>query len=116
MIVKKTKQLGNFKKGINLYVPRRRIVSAAPTGIPVATTNNIIVSNSSQVGGSYFKQSSTSYMGPGFSKELIWQYEVPNRWTLINFVSRFTAVHPTWSDQTQIPASGWPNGETITAA
>jgi len=25
MIVKKTKQLGNFRRGINLYVPRRRI-------------------------------------------------------------------------------------------
>jgi hypothetical protein len=38
MIVKKTKQLGNFKKGINLYVPTRRIVSAAPSAIPVSTT------------------------------------------------------------------------------
>jgi len=36
MIVKKTKQLGNFKKGINLYVPRRRI-SAAPTTIALGT-------------------------------------------------------------------------------
>jgi hypothetical protein len=43
MIVKKTKQLGNFKKGINLYVPKKRIVSAAPSGIPVATTNTINV-------------------------------------------------------------------------
>jgi hypothetical protein len=116
MIVKKTKQLENFERGINLYVPTRRRDSAAPAGIPVATTNNIIVSNSSLVDGSYFKQSSTSYIGAGFSKSLIWEYEVPNRWTLINFVSRFTAVHPTWSDQTQIPASGWPNGETIAAA
>jgi len=37
MIVKKTKQLGNFKKAINLYVPRR------PNGIPVASTNTIII-------------------------------------------------------------------------
>jgi hypothetical protein len=43
MIVKKTKQLGNFKKGINLYVPTRRRVSAAPSGIPVASTNTINV-------------------------------------------------------------------------
>jgi hypothetical protein len=41
MIVKKTKQLGNFKKGINLYVPTRRIVSAAPSGIPVASTASV---------------------------------------------------------------------------
>jgi hypothetical protein len=37
MIVKRTKQLGNFKKGINLYVPRR------PSGIPVATTNSVSI-------------------------------------------------------------------------
>jgi|GEM_PF-5326133 len=40
MIVKKTKQLGNFKKGINLYVPKKRIVSA-PSGIPVASTTQV---------------------------------------------------------------------------
>jgi hypothetical protein len=38
MIVKKTKQLGSFKRGINLYVPKKRIVPAAPSGIPVSTT------------------------------------------------------------------------------
>ena len=27
MIVKKTKQLGNFKKGINLYIPKRTIAT-----------------------------------------------------------------------------------------
>ena len=41
MIVKGTKQLGNFKRGVNLYVPKRR--SAAPSGIPVASTNTINV-------------------------------------------------------------------------
>jgi len=35
MIVKKTKQLGNFKRGINLYVPTRRRVSAVPSTIPL---------------------------------------------------------------------------------
>jgi hypothetical protein len=40
MIVKKTKQLGNFKKGINLYVPKKRIVSTLISGIVVATTNS----------------------------------------------------------------------------
>jgi hypothetical protein len=28
MIVKKTKQFGNFKKGINLYIPKRRQISS----------------------------------------------------------------------------------------
>jgi hypothetical protein len=37
MIVKKTKQLGNFKKGINLYVPRRSSASRVPTTLPIST-------------------------------------------------------------------------------
>jgi hypothetical protein len=43
MIIKGTRQLGSFRRGINLYVPKRRIASAAPSGIPVATTNTINV-------------------------------------------------------------------------
>ena len=42
MIVKGTKQLGNFKRGINLYVPKRK-TSAAPSGIPVVSTNSITI-------------------------------------------------------------------------
>jgi len=57
MIVKKTKQLGKFKRGINLYVPTRRS-SSAPSGIPVASTNSISV-NSFTLG----KQSSTLFSG-----------------------------------------------------
>ena len=38
MIVKKTKQLGSFKRGINLYLPKRKI-SAAPTTLPLSTPN-----------------------------------------------------------------------------
>ena len=49
MIVKGTKQLGNFKRGVNLYVPKRRS-AAAPTGIPTATANSIIL----QSGDSFF--------------------------------------------------------------
>jgi hypothetical protein len=44
MIVKKTKQLGSFKRGINLYVPRRRS-SSAPSGIPVASTASVTIAN-----------------------------------------------------------------------
>ena len=56
MIVKKTKQLGNFKRGVNLYVSKRR--SAAPSGIPVASTSQIIVTNSGGFNGTYIKRSS----------------------------------------------------------
>jgi len=55
MIVKKTKQLGNFKKGINLYVPTRRIVSAAPSNIPLSQANI------SLTGFSYTSPSYTDY-------------------------------------------------------
>ena len=41
MIVKGTKQLGNFKRGVNLYVPKRRS-AAAPSGIPLSTTNILL--------------------------------------------------------------------------
>ena len=50
MIVKGTKQLGNFKRGVNLYVPKRR--SAAPSGIPVASTSQIIVTSTNSFIGS----------------------------------------------------------------
>lgn len=32
MIVKKTKQLGNFRRGINLYIPKRRIATTTSVG------------------------------------------------------------------------------------
>lgn len=59
MIVKKTKQLGSFKRGINLYVPKK-IVSAPPSGIVVATTNavNISGNNSFVPDGTYTKVTS----------------------------------------------------------
>jgi hypothetical protein len=56
MIVKKTKQLGNFRRGINLYVPRRRS-SSAPSGIPVGsmfipgTSSRVTLSPGIVVGG-----------------------------------------------------------------
>jgi hypothetical protein len=61
MIVKKTKQLGNFKRGINLYVPRRS--SSAPSGIPVASTNTINVVDTFSIGQtiSLSKINSTEY-------------------------------------------------------
>jgi len=55
MIVKKTKQLGNFKRGINLYVPKKR---SEPSGIPVVSTNAIVLSG--LIGG-YFSQLNGTY-------------------------------------------------------
>ena len=55
MIVKKTKQLGNFKRGINLYVPRRS--SSAPSGIPVASTTSIIITGDVSYLGTYARVS-----------------------------------------------------------
>lgn len=121
MILKDTKQLGNFRRGINLYVPKKRIVSAAPSGIPVATPSSVIVAGSPDgFNGTYEKILETQWqqiIDP--NKQIIWDSEdvgIPNRWSLANFDTNFYVTHQTWSDQTQIPASGWPNGETITAA
>jgi hypothetical protein len=57
MILKGAKQLKNFKKGINLYVPTRRRVSAAPSGIPVASTASAVIGNAGAGNnGTYIKK------------------------------------------------------------
>ena len=71
MIVKGTKQLGNFKRGINLYVPKRRS-AAAPSGIPTATANSIILqSGDVYAEGSYAKQGN-GYFGDVGDNKLVW--------------------------------------------
>ena len=94
---------------------------AAPSGIPVATTSSVIVLGSPDgFNGIYNKQTATSWRQPlDSNKNLIWDSPdaaIPNRWSLVNLDTNAIATHQTWSDQTQIPMSGWPNGETITAA
>ena len=91
---------------------------AAPSGIPVASTSAVIVSNSGGFSGAYDKLVETIWKGPT-DKELVWDIifaAIPNRWSLYNSDTNEIVTHETWSDQTQIPMSGWPNGETITAA
>ena len=57
MILKDTKQLGNFKRGINLYIPKRKTSAAAPSGLPVASTPSIVVVGSGGVSsGTYDAQ------------------------------------------------------------
>jgi hypothetical protein len=90
----------------------------APSGIPVATTSAVIVSNSPSFNGQYDKFSLTLW-GDGGNNILVWDSPdaaIPNRWSLQNQETNFITTHPTWSDQTQIPISGWIAGETITAA
>jgi hypothetical protein len=94
---------------------------AAPSGIPVASTSAVIVSGSpGGFNGTYDKQTATifqQFVDP--DKTLLWDSGdavIPNRWSLYNSDTNAIVTHQTWSDQTQIPASGWPNGETITAA
>jgi len=141
MIVKKTKQLGNFKKGINLYVPTRRRVSAAPSGIPVASTSTVILNflNSTTTlnktnyfglgtilsGTAYFDN--TGYIGLIAPQTTYDAYgniaSFGNQWIYItiddygegaysiNILSTNSSI-----DQNYIPIVGWSPSLTITAA
>ena len=101
-----------------VYKGSTEVFSAAPSGIPVATTSAVIVSNSSGFNGQYDKLELTLWSDGG-NNILVWDSPdaaIPNRWSLVNQETNFIITHQTWSDQTQIPMSGWPSGETITAA
>ena len=94
---------------------------AAPSGIPVASTSLVTVSGSPDgLNGTYLKATATYWSQPiDGNKTLQWDSgdaAIPNRWSFVNLDTNLVVTHQTWSDQTQIPASGWPNGETITAA
>jgi hypothetical protein len=65
MIIKRTKQLGNFKRGINLYIPRR--TSSAPVGIPVNNTSAVTISATHQyLAGTYTKVSTNGGLVAGY--------------------------------------------------
>jgi hypothetical protein len=125
MIVKKTKQLGNFKKGINLYIPRR------PNGIPVGSTNDIIISNfpnlygQQNAGGSVTctKYNTSAYSNPAFGQEGSMYLEfLNNQWVFsLNYLydgepyNSFSSYSAGISSI--IPIVGWsPIAITITAA
>ena len=79
MIVKGTKQLGNFKRGVNLYVPKRK-TSAAPSGIPVASTASVVVVDSAGLlTNTYYKQSPDYWHPGGGDDKLVWRAE-NSRW------------------------------------
>ena len=104
MIVKKTKQLGNFKKGINLYVPKR-IVPAAPSGIPVASTSQIIVtSTNSFITSGLFDKQTASYFQSSVDEFHFLEYVGSDRWAFFN---SGTEVAFAISPAGYIPASGY---------
>ena len=112
MIVKKTKQLGNFKKGINLYVPTRRRVSAAPSGIVAATAGSLIISFGLFSAETYFKNTDTYWQfdfgeqGSGETQDLTWNYRVANGWALDTNSGFIQATNPS-TNQLIIPTTGW---------
>ena len=117
--------MARYGYGISVSGSRTAVVAsaggAAPSGIPVASTTMVAVSGSPDgFNGTYTKILATAWqklIAP--DNNLLWDSPdsvIPNRWSFVNTETNFVVTHQTWSDQTQIPMSGWPNGETITAA
>jgi hypothetical protein len=117
MIVKKTKQLGNFKKGVNLYVPRRRS-SSAPSGIVVATTNQILISDLQFYWGNpstYDRQGSVGNYYYEFGNVSLQFTE--GSWVLIDIGDGyFDFRDETLINPNLLPFTGWGGRITITAA
>ena len=130
MIVKGTKQLGSFKRGVNLYIPKRK-TSAAPSGIVVASTASVLVD-----GFALYKQSSTLYFGDvsegiedcGFDQTRYygnrgklefsggsWSYEYGPYNGCLNTWDFSTYTNPS-ANANFIPTTGWSSPITITAA
>jgi len=122
VIVKGTKQLGNFKRGVNLYVPKRRS-AAAPSGIPVTGASQPLVINfgsGDPRNGTYLGNStewannafSTNYklIAPGVRSNATWTFFDDD-----NFVQDSPSNPST--NPNFIPTSGWIDPSiTITAA
>ena len=115
--------MARYGYGMSVSGSRTPIVAsggATPSGIPVASTTMVVVSGSPDgFNGTYIKLFPTQWKPVVGDNNLIWDSPdaaIPNRWSLYNSDTNFIVTHQTWSDQTQIPMSGWPNGETITAA
>jgi hypothetical protein len=112
MIVKKTKQLGNFKRGINLYLPKKRIVSAAPSAIPVATTTIVNISVPSiGLDGLFTKNTPDAWNGPSsyalqLISEVVWQIILDGETVVVNDLEIQTVNY--------IPQTGWREPTTIT--
>ena len=127
MIVKGTKQLANFKRGVNLYIPKR-------SGIPVAGINSIIVNGETYTKANgivyYIERESvsdevfgcTNDCGTNSVQDAIvygdgsWKLEV--NWLNGGFFEGYSYVLSTnpSSNSNFIPTAGWSPSITITAA
>jgi len=89
MIVKKTKQLGNFKRGINLYIPKKKISAAAPTTLPLGTPTL------------YFSGISLAddaeYSGMTFDNPWIWYEFGGGQWLSSNAIANLIYGGGVWS-------------------
>jgi hypothetical protein len=130
MIVKKTKQLGNFKKGINLYIPRRS--SGGPSGFPnvgadgqqVFVANIGIFTKFFDEYVAQFVSASTMYGGPYIANgnyyfKLLFnvganQWEIGHTRDTGNGDEWFVEASNPSSNQNVIPTTGWSDGGTIT--
>jgi len=110
VIVKGTKQLGNFKRGINLYVPKRK-TSAAPSGIVAATAGDLIISFGYFETATYTKISNIfwDFIFGEYNSEsqiLQWNSFIPNTWTLVTNNGETVATNPS-TNSLIIPTTGW---------
>ena len=108
MIVKGTKQLGSFKRGVNLYIPKRK-TSAAPSGIVAATAGNLIIDFGFFSGETYTKNNNilwTFSFGDGEYQRLQWNSFTPNTWTLDTNNGDILATNPS-TNSAIIPTTGW---------
>ena len=121
MIVKITKQLGNFKRGINLYVPKKRS-SSAPSGIPVATVNLVINFGSGDPRNGTYSGGNETWVNYGFNGN--YRLKAPNTvgnvtWTFFDD-DNYVEVSPSnpSTDANYIPTTGWVytigSGPTVT--
>jgi hypothetical protein len=112
MIVKKTKQFGNFKKGINLYIPKKS-TSASP-----AVTTNICVNGAGQgaSNGTYTYAANKGYWIRASSFEWRVGYNAgtnQNRWGISAwfmgsiFVGEYYYNNTPLADSANPPLSGW---------
>jgi len=120
MIVKKTKQLGNFKKGINLYVPTRRRVSAVPSTIPLTAPTIYVSGLSLQDKGSYYNggvYNPYTLQTPGFWGDAL-NYNgyvaYTTQWELYVYAdsggeSTAALVATNTAPSTSLPTTGWIN-------
>jgi hypothetical protein len=125
MIVKGTKQLGSFKRGVNIYVPKKKvIVPAAPSGIVAATAGNLIITFADQSFITYnkFSNSNWAYFNEGEpSYRLAYDFWKTNEWTLTKeseFGSILVQAENSFTGSSTIPIDGWfytiDNGSSVT--